>query len=895
MSPQYTIILAAGKGTRMKSDQIPKVCFEVNGTPAILRAMDSYTKTGVSQFIVVVGGSLSAKVIDTVSSRYSNVVYACQREQNGTADAVACAINGLTTIADDEDLLVVAGDRLIDTNILEQFYEKHYSSKADFSLLALEKHTPSSAGHILNDADGIPMAIVEMADIRQRRTFAKLQQAVASYQHDTKILFSILCENFFSAEATQDAKKGTKAFGKLWTLLEDPNATYTDEISELIKAGKNTFSFDTPKGKLVFTPEEAEASPLRNNSVYIVKAGILRKALKSFTKDNAQQEIYLSDILNAVYRDGLENGTIKTALQKVDDEDKILGFNNPSELMEVEQILRKAPGRDLSKREPGLFKPLKVWKELFASSNDKGSEFHAKLTHIYGDDEDVIARQSAEMLKLAENAEKAFSLDTPLMFVRAPGRLNTMGRHVDHQGGNCNLMTISFETMMFVAERNDDIVSLSHCNQEDFQSETFKISELMAELPWEDWETVINSPKLAQRIKEKGISWTDYIRAAILRVQKKYKSVQLSGMDILVNGNIPMAAGLSSSSSLIVCMTEALVHLNNLTTFPTQFIALCGEGEWFVGTHGGSADHAAVKMGGRGSITKVRFFDFAIDKSVPFPDGYAMVVCDSGIKARKSSNAKDQFNHRVACYKLGFELIKRYCPQYSGVLHYLRDVNKENLHVPLRQIYKILLMLPENPTRSEIEQMLPDMDLQRFFAGHDSNPDRHYPIRSVVMYGLCEMQRSAKFADAFAKSDLAALRRMLKNSHDGDRVVCHDASLNEIPHVIHTSNTDLMELMDDLESGDVERVQRAQLEEQSGGYGCSIPEIDLMVDIADRTPGVVGAQLAGAGLGGCMMILVKQDAIPLLQDNLKRLYYDKFDRPPRILTCRPVAGAGVIL
>ena len=75
-SPKYCIILAAGKGTRMKSDQTPKVCFKVNGVPAILRAMRTYRETGIPQFIVVVGGNLAGKVMETVNAEYANVVYA---------------------------------------------------------------------------------------------------------------------------------------------------------------------------------------------------------------------------------------------------------------------------------------------------------------------------------------------------------------------------------------------------------------------------------------------------------------------------------------------------------------------------------------------------------------------------------------------------------------------------------------------------------------------------------------------------------------------------------------------------------------------------------------------------------------------------------------------------
>ena len=54
-------------------------------------------------------------------------------------------------------------------------------------------------------------------------------------------------------------------------------------------------------------------------------------------------------------------------------------------------------------------------------------------------------------------------------------------------------------------------------------------------------------------------------------------------MDMVSTGNIPVAAGLSSSSAIVVAVMEALVALNCLNLTEREFIDLCGEGEWFVG------------------------------------------------------------------------------------------------------------------------------------------------------------------------------------------------------------------------------------------------------------------------------------------------------------------------
>ena len=67
-----SIILAGGKGTRMQSEDTPKVCFPVADVPAVLRLIDQLEKAGVHRHIVVVGDK-GRSVIDAVSSRHDNV------------------------------------------------------------------------------------------------------------------------------------------------------------------------------------------------------------------------------------------------------------------------------------------------------------------------------------------------------------------------------------------------------------------------------------------------------------------------------------------------------------------------------------------------------------------------------------------------------------------------------------------------------------------------------------------------------------------------------------------------------------------------------------------------------------------------------------------------------
>ena len=543
------------------------------------------------------------------------------------------------------------------------------------------------------------------------------------------------------------------------------------------------------------------------------------------------------------------------------------------------------------------FRPLREWLELFGPPGGDGgrpADLDGEFEKIYGKDPEVIAERRSAFLALLAEAAKLMDPESRVLVVRSPGRLNVMGRHIDHQGGNCNLMTIGYETLLAVRPREDDLVRLFNVDRNRFPDRQFSISAMVADLPWNDWLSLVNSDKVREMVREAGGDWSQYIKAAVLRLQKKFSHQRLRGMDIVVSGNIPPAAGLSSSSSLVVGVAEATIAVNSLETFPAQFVDLCGEGEWFVGTRGGSADHAAIRLGRRGNVIKVTFFEFAVEDTVPFPDDCVMAVIDSGLRAHKTGNAKDQFNHRVACYRLGFKLIQKLHPPFAPLLHHLRDVNVRTLGLPLSWIYRILLRLPEQATRAELEALLPGEDLRPHWDSHREPADGLYPIRGVVLFGLAECERARRYADCLRAGRVDEIGRMMEASHDGDRVAVWSPTGELRPYGAPTSDVHLLRLIEDLESRDPDRIESAQLAWQPGRYACSLPAIDRMVDAARATRGVAGAQLAGAGLGGCLMVLAKKEAVSSLRENLKKLEEEIEGIAPAVLVCRPIAGAGLL-
>jgi N-acetylgalactosamine kinase len=902
-APHYSIVLAAGEGTRMGSATRHKVCFHIDGQPVVNRALEIYNQCGIKNNILVVG-AFAGQVVETVGRAFDNVIFVYQAQRLGTAHAAGQALKVLDGPAGGRDVLLVAGDRIIKPAVLEQLFDLYYRQNCDMALLAVPGCRTSSQGRLVFGGRGQLVGIVEAADIRQRQVLRTLREVAGrGAVPDCDRLLQIVKMGFAADGKQPPDIKYQKAFGGLWhaVAVQKRNLSAAD-IQRLIPDQQTRFEFSGDPGQtLIKTPAEIETADWLNTSVYLMKADALRFALSRLDRNNAQQEAYLSAMVDRL-AEVFENGRCKYEIQylPVRDPAGVLGFNNPSELRAVEALVqsnREKPSRE--KRLSDLsYRTIGDWLASFEGLADQGptvdEPLWTELAGLYGSETEAILERVRAYISTLKHAARVLAADKKVFLVRSPGRVNTMGRHIDHQGGTCNLMTIGYETLMAVRPRQDDLIRLFSVKPDDFPDRKFSIGEMVDSLPGEDWLALVNSDKVSAMVSAYGGDWAQYIKAAVLRLQKKFSAKKLNGMDLVVSGNIPMAAGLSSSSTLVVGAAEAAVAVNGFDTLPAQLVDLCGEGEWFVGTRGGAADHAAVKFGQKGKVVKVKFFDFGILDIVPFPKEYTLVVCDSGLKAQKSGSARDLFNHRISCYRIGFLLIQKFFPQYAAVLDHLRDVNAKRLNIPLSGIYRILLQLPENATREQLRAGLPDVDLDEFFNRHTPPPDGRYPIRGVVLFGLAEMERAKLFADALKDDRVERVGHLMNVSHDGDRVIWIDPDDNEKPYRAPTSDEYILSLIDDLESGDPQRVSRAQLQWQPGSYHCSLPEIDRMAHISMQTGGVAGAQLAGAGLGGCLMVFTRRDAVKNLIHNLTVRYYIPHAKPPRILVCQPVAGSNIL-
>ncbi|MCK5349898.1 MAG: NTP transferase domain-containing protein [Desulfobacula sp.] len=183
------VILAAGKGNRMKSD-IAKVLHKVADKSMVVHVVECAKKIARDNVIVVVGHQ-AQKVKDEVS-KFFKVNYAVQEELLGTGDAVKVAIPGLKPSI--KDVLVLCGDvPLIQESTLRNLLDGHKESQAKVSVLATDVDNPKGYGRIVLDEDKNMLCIKEEADANDNeKKIKKVNTGI--YCFDKELLISVIDE-----------------------------------------------------------------------------------------------------------------------------------------------------------------------------------------------------------------------------------------------------------------------------------------------------------------------------------------------------------------------------------------------------------------------------------------------------------------------------------------------------------------------------------------------------------------------------------------------------------------------------------------------------------------------------------------------------------------------------
>lgn len=246
---------------------------------------------------------------------------------------------------------------------------------------------------------------------------------------------------------------------------------------------------------------------------------------------------------------------------------------------------------------------------------------------------------------LSERFERLYAR-TPRVY-RAPGRVNLIGEHTDHNQGFVMPMAIDLSTRVAIALREDRRIVM--CSENFAETIEFDLDEPV--------------------IHGSG-SWSDYAHGVALILEQA--GHQLRGAEMLIQSDVPVGAGLSSSAAIEVATGFALLDSSGLAVDRQELALLCQRAEnEFVGMRCGPMDQFIACFGrtGHALMLDCRSLEY---KLLPLPGDLQVVVCNTLVKHELANSA---YNARRADCEAGVRLLA------ASLLHVrsLRDVGVAEL------------------------------------------------------------------------------------------------------------------------------------------------------------------------------------------------------------------------
>ncbi len=372
----------------------------------------------------------------------------------------------------------------------------------------------------------------------------------------------------------------------------------------------------------------------------------------------------------------------------------------------------------------------------------------------------------------------AFGDTGGVLVAMAPGRVNLIGEYTDFNDGFVFPMTVDRGVYIAIRARKDKKVRIG----------SLRYNEL-AEYELDAFE----APRPG--------SWQSYVLGVVEEL--RLRGLLDHGVDAVVDGNLNLGAGLSSSAALEVATAVAIREVSGFELDQVDLVKLCQHVEHnYANVLCGIMDQFACGIGrsGHALMLDCRSLEF---ENVPVElADYRIVIISSEVKRSLASSA---YNTRRAECQAGVELFS----QFDKSVRALRDVSPE------------------------------------LFAEHNARlmTDARKRCRHVI----AENQRVLDAAGALKAGSLEQFGRLMNQSHES--------------------------LRDDFE--------------------VSCRELDLLIEIATSTDGVLGSRMTGAGFGGCTVTLAHMDSVAPLSARLAE-YTARFNLVPGVFVLEGNLEAGRI-
>ena len=253
------------------------------------------------------------------------------------------------------------------------------------------------------------------------------------------------------------------------------------------------------------------------------------------------------------------------------------------------------------------------------------------------------ARREAEAFALAAarlpaTDHSASKVPAAAFFV--PGRIEVLGKHTDYAGGSSMVVAAERGFCLVARPRDDGHIRVTDADCGD---------------------TI--SFRLDGDLLPKPGHWSNYPMTVARRIARNFPEARC-GVDVAFVSDLPPAAGMSSSSAMVVATFLALAEANVLSPPPdcsdlfddpirlAGYLGTVENGQSFgslagdsgVGTFGGNEDHTAILCARPGHISQFAYCPVRFQRALPMPEGYVFVVGSSGVTAEKTGSARADYN-----------------------------------------------------------------------------------------------------------------------------------------------------------------------------------------------------------------------------------------------------------
>ena len=248
-----------------------------------------------------------------------------------------------------------------------------------------------------------------------------------------------------------------------------------------------------------------------------------------------------------------------------------------------------------------------------------------------------------------------------------PGRIEVLGKHTDYAGGRSVVAAADKGFCLIAAPRSDRHINIIAAGTS--ENVEFDID-------------VDLQPTMGH--------WSNYPMTVVRRVARNFPG-ELYGADIAFSSDLPVAAGMSSSSALMVSIFQVLSAVNQLDRREeyrnniedrqslAEYLGTVENGQSYgtllgdkgVGTFGGSEDHTAMLCGRAGRLSQYSYCPVRFEKYIEMPQGHVFVIASSGVAAEKTGAALEKYNRAT---QLAAAVIKAWNQQTARDDQYMAAV-----------------------------------------------------------------------------------------------------------------------------------------------------------------------------------------------------------------------------